>query len=137
MSLNYMAVVTICSDFGAPQNKVCHCFHCFHIYLPWSDGTRCHDHSFLNAEFSARFFTLLFHFHQEALQFLFTFCHKGAVTCVSEVINIFPSNLDSSLCSSSSAFCMIYSAYKLNKQGDNTQPWCIPFPIRNCTLKNS
>ena len=23
-----MAAVTICSDFGAPQNKVCHCFHC-------------------------------------------------------------------------------------------------------------
>ena len=26
-----------------PQNKVSHCFHCFHIYLPWSDGTRCHE----------------------------------------------------------------------------------------------
>ena len=35
----------------APQNKVCHCFHCFPIYLPWSDETRCHDLSFLNAEF--------------------------------------------------------------------------------------
>ena len=35
-----MAVVTICSDFGAPQNKVCHCFHCFPIYLPWNNGTR-------------------------------------------------------------------------------------------------
>ena len=33
------------------QNKVCHCFHCFSIYLPWSDGTRCHDLSFLNVEF--------------------------------------------------------------------------------------
>ena len=32
-----MASVTICSDFGAPPpNKVCHCFHCFPIYLPWS-----------------------------------------------------------------------------------------------------
>ena len=37
--------------FGAPQNKVCHCFHCFSVYLPWSDGTRCHDPSFLNVEF--------------------------------------------------------------------------------------
>ena len=34
-----------------PQNKVYHCFHCFPIYLPWSDGTRCHDLSFLNVEF--------------------------------------------------------------------------------------
>ena len=38
-----MAAVTICSDFGAPQNKVCHYLHYFPIYLPWSDGTRCHD----------------------------------------------------------------------------------------------
>ena len=33
-----MAAITICSDFGAPQNKVWHCFHCFPIYLPWSNG---------------------------------------------------------------------------------------------------
>ena len=26
---NFMAAVTICSDFGAQENKVCHCFHCF------------------------------------------------------------------------------------------------------------
>ena len=32
--LNSMAAVTICSDFGAAQNKVSHCFHCFPIYLP-------------------------------------------------------------------------------------------------------
>ena len=25
---------------GPPQNKVCHCFYCFPIYLPWSDGIR-------------------------------------------------------------------------------------------------
>ena len=34
-----------------PQSKVSHCFHCFPIYLPWSDGTSCHDLSFLNVEF--------------------------------------------------------------------------------------
>ena len=34
-----------------PKKIVCHCFHCFPIYLPWSDGTGCHDLSFLNAEF--------------------------------------------------------------------------------------
>ena len=32
-------------------NKVCHCFHCFPIYFPWSDGAGCHDLSFLNVEF--------------------------------------------------------------------------------------
>ena len=32
------------------QNKFCHWFHCFPICLPWNDGTRCHDLSFLNVE---------------------------------------------------------------------------------------
>ena len=52
---------------GAQENKVCHCFHCFPIYLPWGDGTRCHDLHFLNIKFYANFLTLFFHFHQEAL----------------------------------------------------------------------
>ena len=34
-----------------PQKTVSHCFHCFLIYLPRSDGTGCHDFSFLNVEF--------------------------------------------------------------------------------------
>ena len=50
VSFSFMAAITIHSDFGAPKNKVCHCFHCFPIYFPWSDGTRCHDLSFLNVE---------------------------------------------------------------------------------------
>ena len=29
-----MAAITICRDFGAPKNKVSHCFHCFPIYFP-------------------------------------------------------------------------------------------------------
>ena len=29
------------------------------------------------------------------------------------------------------AFCMMYSTCKLNKQGDNIQPWHTPFPIWN------
>ena len=32
-----MAVVTVHSDFGAQENKICHCFHCLLIYLPWSE----------------------------------------------------------------------------------------------------
>ena len=31
--LNFMAAVTICSDFGAPKNKICQCFHCFPVYF--------------------------------------------------------------------------------------------------------
>ena len=38
-----MASVTVYTDFGVQKNKACHCFHCFLIYLPWSNGTGCHD----------------------------------------------------------------------------------------------
>ena len=33
-SFNFMASVTICSGFRAQENKLCHCFHFFPIYLP-------------------------------------------------------------------------------------------------------
>ena len=38
-----MVSVTICSDFNVQKNKACQCFHCFPIYLPGSDGTRCDE----------------------------------------------------------------------------------------------
>ena len=39
--------------------------------------------------------------------------------------------------SSSPAFLMMYSAYRLNKQGDNIQPWCTPFPIWNRSVNSN
>ena len=38
-----MPAVTICSDFGAPQNKFCHCFHCFLIYFCFIHYARAFD----------------------------------------------------------------------------------------------
>ena len=35
---------------------------------------------------------------EEELKSLLTLCHKGGVICISEVIDISPGNLDSSLC---------------------------------------
>ena len=56
----------------------------------------CHEVMGLGAIILA--FSLLFHFHKEALQFLFSFCQKGGIIFISEVIDISPGNLDSSLC---------------------------------------
>ena len=36
--------------------------------------------------------------------------------------------------SSNPVFFMMYSAYKLNKQGDNIQPWRTPFPFGTSLL---
>ena len=43
----------------SPKIKVCHCFP---IYLPWSDGTRCHDLSFLMLSFKPTFSLFSFTF---------------------------------------------------------------------------
>ena len=42
-----------------------------------------------------------------------------------------PAILIPACASSSLKFHMMYSAYKLNKQGDSTQPRCIPSPVWN------
>ena len=103
-----MATDTICSDFGAPQNKVCHCFP---VYLSWGDGTRCHNLNFVNVEFLTDFFTLLFHFHQEANS-----SSLSAIRVVSSAymrLLIFLLAIFIPACASSCpAFCMMYSAYR-------------------------
>ena len=123
-----MAVVTIFSDLGAQENKVCHCFHCFPIYLPWSDGTRCDDLSFLNVEFKP---ALSFTF----IKRLFNSSSLSAIRVVSSaylrLLIFLPEILIPACASSSPVFLMMSSAYKLNKQGDNIQPWSTPFPIWN------
>ena len=80
-----MAAVTICSDFGAPKNKVSHCFHCFHsfpIYFPWSDGTDAMILVFWMLSFKPTFSLSTFTFIKRLFKFLFTFCHKGGVICI-------------------------------------------------------
>ena len=52
----------------------------------------------------------------------------------------FPSVLTPACASSSPTFHLMYSAYELNKQGDNIQPWHTPFPIWNqsvCSMSGS
>ena len=50
-------------------------------------------------------------------------------------MSIFPLEILIPACESSSlAFCMMYSAYKLNKQGGSIQPWPTPFPVLNQSI---
>ena len=112
-----------------PKKIVFHHFHCFPIYLPWSDGTGYHDLCFLNVGFLASFFTLLFHFQKR----LFTFSSLSSIRVVSSaylrLLKVLLAILIPACASSSLAFRMMYSAYKLNKQSDDTQSWCTAFPI--------
>ena len=114
---NFVAAVTVCSDFGAEENKICHCFHFFPIYLPRNDGTGCHSFLMLSFKpaFSLSCFTLLMR--------PFSSSPLLAIRVVSSAYLIFlPTILIPAWDSSSLAFHMMFSACKLNKLGDNIQP---------------
>ena len=119
-----MATVTICSDFGALQNKVCHCFHCFP--MKWGNGMKWWNQMMilvfwllsLKPTFSLSSFTFIKSLFSSSL---------SAIRMVSSTylrLLIFLLAVLIPACGSSSpVFLMIWSAYNLNKQGDNIQPW--------------
>ena len=119
------------------ENKVWHCFLCVPIYLPWSDGTRCCDLSFLNVEptFPLSSFTFI--------KRLFSSSSLSAIRVMSSaylrLVIFLPAILIPACASFSPAFLMMYSAYKLNKQGDNLQLWHTPFLIwkQSCSMSSS
>jgi len=114
-SFHFMVAVTICSDFGAQENKVSHCFYFFPIYLPWNDGTRYHDLCF----FECWVLSQLFHCPLSPSS-------RGSLIPLSAIrvvpsaylrlLMSFPAILIPASASSSLPFRMMYSAYKLNKQ---------------------
>ena len=115
-----------------PQdNKICHFFQLLPFYLPRSDGTGCHDLSFVNVEFQASFFTLLFHPHQDDLSSSFLSAFRVVSSAYQWLLIFLPEILIPACDFSSLAFHMIHSPYKLNKQRDNIQPWHTHFPILN------
>ena len=121
--------LTSAAIFGAPPNKVWHCFHCFPIYFPWGNGTRCHDLSFSECWALSQ----LFHSPPSLLSRLFNSSSLPAIRVVPSaylrLLIFLPAILIPVCASSSPAFLMTYSTYKLNKQHDNIQPWHTPFPI--------
>ena len=104
---NFMTADTIFSDFGAPKNKVCHCFP---IYLPQSDGTGCHDLSFLNVELKPTSSLSSFTFIKRLFSSLLS-----AIRVVSSaylrLLIFLPAILIPVCASSSPVFLMMYSLY--------------------------
>ena len=113
------------------KNIICHCLYVFPIYLPWRDGTGCHDLHFFECWVLRQFF----HAPLTFIKRLFSSSSLSAIRVVSStyvrLLIFLLATLISACASSSPAFHMMYSVYKLNKQGDNIQPWYTPFPIWN------
>ena len=128
-----MATITICSDFGAQENKVCHCFHCFPIYLDEVMGPDAMIFVFWMLSFKPTFYSPLSLSSRGSL-FLFTFCHRVVSSAYLRWLMFLLAILIPACVSSSPVFLMMYSAYKLNKQCDNIPPWHTPFPILNLSV---
>ena len=116
-----MAAVTICSNFGAQENKAYHCFCCFPIF--------CHKVMVPDAIFLV-FWMLSFKppFSLSCFTFIKRlFCSSllSAIRVVSSaylmLLIFLLANLIPACVSSSPAFCVMYSAYKLNNQGDSLE----------------
>ena len=126
-----MAAVSVCSDFGAQENKI---FHCFHV-----SPSVCHKVMGLDARpsfFECWILSQLFHSSSFTfIKMLFSSSSLSAIRVVSSaylrLLTFLPVILIPACASSSPAFLMLYSACKLNKQGDNIKPWHTPFPIWN------
>ena len=126
-----MAAVTICSDFGAQKIKSATVFT--------DSPSICHEVMGPNA--TILFFLMLsfkptFSFSSFTLTVkLFSFFSLSAIRVVSSaylrLMTFLPAVLIPAYVSSSPSFLMMYSALKLNKQGDNIQPCRTPFPTMN------
>ena len=125
-----MAAVTWNSAFfgtlRAQENKVHHCFHSFPIYLPWSGGTG-------SLYFECWVLSQLFHSPLSPSRGSLVPLHFPlSGWCPLHIWGYWYFSQQSWASDSSSlVFLMMYSAYKLNKQGDNIQPWVTPFLIWN------
>ena len=90
--------------------------------------------SFLNVDFKPAFSLSSFTF----IKRLFSSSSLSAIRVVSSaylrLLILLPVIWIPACASSSLAFHMMYSAYKLNKQGDNIQPCRTPFPIWNQSI---
>ena len=117
--------------FWSPQNQVCHSFQRFHICLWWSDGTRCYDLVFLMLSFKPKFSLSSFTFIKRFFSSSSFYAIRMVSSAYKRLLILFLAILIPACASSILAFTMMYTEYKLNKQGDNIQSWCTPLLIWN------
>ena len=126
-----MAVVTICSDFGALKSKAWHCFDYFPSICHEGMGLDDMILVFWMLSFKPTFSLSSFTFIKRLFSSSLLFAIRVVSSVYLRLLIFLPAILIPACASSSLAFHMMYSAYKLNKQGEYVQPWCTPFPIWN------
>ena len=79
------------------------------IYLPWSDGTRCHDLCFLNVELKPAFSISSFLFIKRLFSPFSLFATRAIPFARLRLLIFLPAILISACESSSLAFCMMFA----------------------------
>ena len=124
-----MAAVTICTDFGAQKNKISHYFHC--------SPSVCHEVMGLDAmilvfwmlsfkpAFSVSSFTFIKRLFSSSL-----YATRVVSSAYLRLLILLPAILIPAwFIQSSISHDVLF--IKINKQGDNIQPWRTAFPIWN------
>ena len=125
-----MPAVTAYSDFRAQEEEICHYFHlssiCHEVMGPNAISLNCLIFSFKSALLLCTF-TLI---KRLFISSSFSAVRVVSSTCL-RLLMFLPPVLIPACNSSSPAFLLMCSAYRLNKQGDSRQPCCAPFSILN------
>ena len=117
-----------------PRNKVCHCFHCFPIDLHEMMGLDTMILIFWKLNLKPAFSVSSFTFIERPFSYSLLSVMMVVSSSYLRLLIYLPTILIPACASSSLAFHMIYSTYKLNEQGDNIQSWHSPFPIGTSPL---
>ena len=110
LSFNFMAAVTICSDFGAKENKVCHCFHCFPSISHELMGPDAMIFIFWMLSFKPIFLLSFFTFIKRLFSSSSLSANRVVSSAYLKLLIFLPAILISAYASSSPAFLKIHSA---------------------------
>ena len=122
-------MVTIHSDFGAQENIICYCSHFFSYICHEVMGLEAMVLVFWILSFKPAFLLCSFTFIKRFFRSSLLSAIRVVSSAYLRLLIFLPAVLIPVWALPSLAFHIMYSACKLNKQSDNIEPWCTPFPI--------
>ena len=109
-----------------PRKIVSHCFRCFPIYLPWSDGTDAMILVFWMLNFKPTFSFSSFTFIKRLFSSSSLYAIRVVSSAYMRLLIFLPAILIPACASSSPAFLMMYSAYIITTVSNSSFPLVVP-----------
>ena len=129
-SFNFMAVFAVCSDFWSPRKRSLLLFLLFpHLFTLKRWDWMVMIFIFWMLSFKSAFSLSSFTSFKSLFSSSLLFAIRVVSSAYLRLLISLPAISIPTWASSSPAFLVMYSAHKLNRQGDNIQPWRTPFPV--------